>query len=223
MSERTSSLPSIQVPEFISLLLRDGLLHDGYGQSTLVLTCTDFLVNSSVLCDLDSEDVLVLHSQANVLPSSCLVSQRVLWTVERLIVSSGIRDVVVCGHSGCKALEEMMTGQAGSALCGPALARKGREEPEDFMVRVARNLRTARARLERVRQNVVTQMRNICSYPAVSRALAHGSLRLHGWVYLEGPGAILSHDRRTGDFIPLADQPHVPVGLERCRQVETAL
>ena len=38
--------------------------------------------------------------------------------------------------------------------------------------------------------NVVAQLKNLRTHPAVAERLEHGDLRLHGWVYHIGPGVV---------------------------------
>ena len=51
--------------------------------------------------------------------------------------------------------------------------------------------------------NVVAQLKNLRSHPAVAARLAGGDLALHGWVYHIGPGTVTAYDEERKTFQPL--------------------
>ena len=53
--------------------------------------------------------------------------------------------------------------------------------------------------------NVLLQLQNLKTHPAVSAGLEAGTLDLHGWVYHIGSGAVTCHDAAASKFVPLAD------------------
>ena len=56
-----------------------------------------------------------------------------------------------------------------------------------------------------IRENVVAQLENIATHPAVAGALERQELRLHGWVYEIGRGIVSAYDAHSGDFLPLSE------------------
>ena len=60
-----------------------------------------------------------------------------------------------------------------------------------------------------VRENVIAQLANIQTHPSVRLALEEQRVTLHGWVYDIESGCIQAFDRRTGTFVPLAENPTV--------------
>ena len=53
-----------------------------------------------------------------------------------------------------------------------------------------------------VEQNVLTQLANLRTHPAVASRLAQGQLELHGWTYTIETGVVRVHDPSTGTFRP---------------------
>jgi carbonic anhydrase len=49
--------------------------------------------------------------------------------------------------------------------------------------------------------NVVAQLKNLRTHPAVAARIAEGDLALHGWVYHIGPGMVTAYDERSGRFV----------------------
>jgi carbonic anhydrase len=57
-----------------------------------------------------------------------------------------------------------------------------------------------------VQRNVLVQIENLRTHPAVAAALAHGDLRLHGWVYRIETGGVDAYDPDEGKFVCLSEQ-----------------
>lgn len=189
---------------------------------TLLITCSATCATSSILGEADGEDVVQLRIAANDIPPASASDVRITRTLERAI-ASGVRDIVVCGHSCCKSVGERLGESQPSRdrTTSVASALKGR--PEGFMLGMMRRMQAATTLQSRVCQNVVDQLQNLESYPDIANAVADGSVRLHGWVYLDQSGMILSYDQSRGKFVPLADDSEVPLGLTSREQCNSSL
>ena len=56
-------------------------------------------------------------------------------------------------------------------------------------------------------QNVVTQLKNLQSHPAVANRLLAGDLGLHGWIYHIGVGGVTVYNQASGNFqAPASEQ-----------------
>ena len=54
-----------------------------------------------------------------------------------------------------------------------------------------------------VQENVLVQLENLRTHPAVAAALRRGALRLHGWVYKFETGEVFAYHGEEGQFLPL--------------------
>jgi len=54
-----------------------------------------------------------------------------------------------------------------------------------------------------IQENVLVQLENLRTYPAVAARLASGKLQLHGWVYRIETGEVLAYDARSKVFLPV--------------------
>jgi carbonic anhydrase len=54
-----------------------------------------------------------------------------------------------------------------------------------------------------VQENVLAQLENLRTHPAVAARLARGVIHLHGWVYKIETGEVFSYDHAAGQFVPL--------------------
>ncbi|MGA8288099.1 MAG: carbonic anhydrase, partial [Acidobacteriaceae bacterium] len=55
-----------------------------------------------------------------------------------------------------------------------------------------------------VRENVLAQLVNLLTHPAVANAVAAKEVRLHGWVFDIPTATVLTYDAEAGDFVPLS-------------------
>lgn len=71
-----------------------------------------------------------------------------------------------------------------------------------------------------IQENVLAQLENLRTHPAVAARLARGALRLHAWVYKLETGEVFAFDPEEGQFRPLVEihgTPSLlrPIGRER--------
>jgi carbonic anhydrase len=60
-----------------------------------------------------------------------------------------------------------------------------------------------------VKDNVVAQLANLRTHPSVAVGLANKTLQLHGWIFQIESGVMLALDGRTGQFVPLLENPNI--------------
>jgi len=59
-------------------------------------------------------------------------------------------------------------------------------------------------------ENVLVQLENLRTHPAVAVGLAQGELTLHAWVYKIETGEVFAFDPPSGQFVPLAAYVYPP-------------
>ncbi|MCG8449967.1 MAG: hypothetical protein MI725_10370, partial [Pirellulales bacterium] len=83
------------------------------------------------------------------------------------------------------------------------------QQPETLLVtcsnsRINPHLLTQTARDERlnvaIRANVLVQLKNLKTHPAVAEGLSAGRLKLYGWVYQFETGDVFAYDPDAGNF-----------------------
>ena len=183
-------------------------LADQQSPKVLFVTCSDSRVVPELLTQQEPGDLFVIRNAGNIVPSYGPEPGGVSATVEYAVSVLKVADVVICGHSNCGAMAAISSCQCLDHL--PAVAHWLRYADAAKGIVAAREYPTQRERADDlIRENVVAQLANIRTHPAIALALAQGGLNLHGWVYDIENGLIEALDRKTGHFVPLADNPHV--------------
>jgi carbonic anhydrase len=57
-----------------------------------------------------------------------------------------------------------------------------------------------------IQENVLVQLENLRTHPAVAERLERNELRLHGWVYKFETGEVFSYRAQEGQFLLLTDE-----------------
>src|SRR5690606_17147690 len=101
----------------------------------------------------------------------------------------GVRDVVVCGHTHCGAVQAILEPERSAGL--PNLERWLLGAQDTGRIVRERYLHLSGERLLRVAvgEHVRVQLDHLARLPFIARRIAAGELAIHGWVY----------DIRTGD------------------------
>jgi carbonic anhydrase len=179
-------------------------LADGQRPQALFITCSDSRVNPNLITQTGPGELFILRNAGNLVPPYGPSPGGEAAAVEYAVAALKVTDVIVCGHSRCGVMEALLDPEkvrdlpAVSAWTARAeatrrvLREKHRDLPPDVLWEAA------------VRENVLVQLENLRTHPAVAAALSVGRLTLHAWVYQIETGQVLAHDPAQGTFAPLA-------------------
>lgn len=186
-------------------------LAEGQHPEALFVTCSDSRIDPALLTQTRPGDLFVLRNAGNIVPPHLPTPGGEEATVEFAVAALGVKDVVVCGHSRCGAMRGLLDPDA---LAGtPAVAEwlKHAEATRRIMREKYPHL-SADARVTAAAQeNVLVQLENLRTHPAVAAGLARGELKLHGWVYKLETGEVFAFDPESGQFVPLAERVPPPI------------
>ncbi|WP_330334095.1 carbonic anhydrase [Streptomyces sp. NBC_00536] len=165
-------------PEKAGLFARLATTHR---PDTLFIGCSDARVVPELITQREPGELFVIRTAGNLVPAHGPGSDGVGASIEYAVAVLGVRDIVVCGHSACGAMTALAEGRDLAAL--PAVAHWLRHADASL----ARTAQRGGADPDRVgvlvRDNVAAQLANLATHPSVARALAAGTVALHGWVY----------------------------------------
>lgn len=178
----------------------------GQRPEALFITCSDSRINLNLLTQADPGDLFILRNAGNLVPAYDAVGgggERA--TVEFALVALRVRDIIVCGHSHCGAMKALLEPQKLSGL--PAMADwLAHAEPTRLLMQDKyRHLEGEALHMATIEENVLAQVENLRTHPAVADGLVAGDLKLHGWVYQIETGRVLAYDPAYGQFVPLPE------------------
>ena len=139
----------------------------------------------------------------NIIPPYDAIKDKnsVAAAIEFAVLSLKVKDIIVCGHSNCGAMEALYKDER-ELTNMPHLKDwlKLAAPVKDIVLKYYPMIQSeARQRITE-EENVLCQLHNIQTYPFVQEALNAGVLHLHGWDYNIETGKIYAYDTDADMF-----------------------
>lgn len=173
------------------------LVAKGQQPSTLFVGCSDSRVVPHLLMDCGPGELFIVRNVGNLVPpyDASHGYHGTAAAIEFAVLSLGVTDIVVCGHSHCGAMRALYQDL-------PAEAHHMRKWLE-LAREAALPVMESDAALRRVEQrSVVLQVERLMTFPMVRQRVEAGALFLHGWHYIIEDGRVLVLDVHSGEFVP---------------------
>lgn len=172
------------------------LAKEGQQPTQLFLTCADSRLVTSMITSSGPGDLFVVRNVGNLVPLPGAESgdDSVAAAIEYAVDVLKVQSITVCGHSGCGAMQALMSSPpsgAGALTPLKRWLRHGVPSLERLADQGVPDARLAgRAPADAVEQlcltNVVQQLEHLRAHEAVARALDLGTLELHGMYFHVG-------------------------------------
>jgi carbonic anhydrase len=183
--------------------LFERLATSGQNVDTLFITCCDSRVVPNLITQAAPGELFIIRNIGNIVPGPDLPGGTSA-AIEYAVGILGVENIIVCGHTQCGAMEAVLDPGRVEHLPNVrrwvARADRVRTVIDERYAHLAGDARLTAA----VEENVLVQLENLRDFPFVAAGLAAGSLRMSGWVYHIGRGAIYDYDPALGEYVPLA-------------------
>ncbi|MCI0701599.1 MAG: carbonic anhydrase [Planctomycetia bacterium] len=179
-------------------------LVDGQKPQALFITCSDSRMVPDLICQTDPGELFVLRNAGNIVPPHTpgLASGEAA-TIEYAIRGLGIQHIIVCGHTRCGAMQAVAEPSCTANMPRVRLWLDHAQASAEIVCTCYQHL-TPEARWKVLTQeNVLVQLENLRTHPAVAAAMAAGELKLHAWMYKMETGEVFAYDSAAGQFAPL--------------------
>jgi len=182
---------------------------NGQFPDALFVTCSDSRIAPLRITQGQPGDLFILRNIGNFVPPYSEDRPDVSGAgaaVEYAVQYLEVRDIIICGHSDCGALKALYRDRSRFA-CMPHVAK--------WLEHGDRTLEVVRANYPGLspedrdeitsRENVLVQMENLRTYPAVKKAAREGRLHVHAWYYDIGSGTICRYDPEREEYEPIRE------------------
>ena len=180
-------------------------LAKGQQPETLFITCSDSRIDPNLLTRSKPGDLFILRNAGNIVPPHSAGNGGEAATIEFAVAALGVKDIIVCGHSHCGAMRGLLQPEQIASL--PAVSSW--LSHADTTRRIIRDnyghLDGDRLLTAAVEENVLVQLENLRTHPAVNSRLLRGDLHLHGWVYKIETGEVFAYGVEHAQFVKLAE------------------
>jgi carbonic anhydrase len=180
-------------------------LASGQKPMALFITCSDSRISPILLTQAKPGDLFSLRNAGNIIPPYGASRGGEEATIEYAVRALNIEHIIVCGHSHCGAMKALLHPEdvaempaVASWLSHAEATRRIVKENYTHLVDEVSRLKAA------VEENVLVQLENLRTHPAVAAKLAKRAISLHGWVYKIETGQVFSYDPVQGQYAPIS-------------------
>jgi carbonic anhydrase len=167
----------------------------GQRPEALFITCADSRIDPCLLTQTRPGELFICRVIGNIVPPYPDAIGGVSATIEYAAGVLKVPEIIVCGHTDCGVMRGALNPGAFdsypnvAAWLRYAQVEKRESEPSaEFLLALAE-------------RNVVAQLKNLRTHPAVVAGLEEGSLTLHGWVYHIASGTVTAYDEDSREFL----------------------
>jgi carbonic anhydrase len=189
-------------------------LSKGQNPETLFITCSDSRIDPNLLTRSKPGDLFILRNAGNIVPPHGATIGGEAAAIEFAVVVLAVKDIIICGHSLCGAMEGLLQPEKVASLPAMSSWLSHAETTRQIVKANYGHLDGDRLLTATVEENVLVQLENLRALPAVSARLARGDLHLHGWVYKIETGEVFAYDLKSGQFVPVAHYQHPPSQID---------
>ncbi len=190
------------------------LVENGQSPKTLFISCSDSRVVPNLITYTKPGDLFISRNIGNFVPPFDANSEASATpaAIEYAVSVLNVDNIIVCGHTDCGACKSLhldipeddieMTHvrkwlKFGESAKEQAIAFVGNHDPKILY-----------AATEKF--NIIEQIKNLLTYPAVKRKVAEGKIFVQGWYYHLSNGELEYFDPIEHQFLPVADSLKKP-------------
>lgn len=190
-------------------------LATGQNPSALFIGCSDSRVDPSIITQTGMGELFVMRNAGNIVPCYGASNGGEPATIEYAVSVLGVKDIIICGHSGCGAITAMLHPEKMEKL---PLVKEWLDHAEATRRIVLENYPNVTGDEQlavAVSEHVLVQIENLQTHPSVAVKLQRGELTLHGWVYQMQTGEVLAYSSEDGRFTALTSMPPEEAGKRK--------
>ncbi len=204
MQKLISGIHQFREKDFRPLKTLFEQLSKGQNPETLFITCSDSRIDPNLLTRSQPGELFILRNAGNIVPPHGAANGGEAATIEFAVSGLGVKDIIICGHSHCGAMKGLLAPEAVSSMPSLASWLSHAETTRRIVNDNYQHLDGERLVTAAVEENVLVQLENLRTLPAVASRLVKGDLFLHGWVYKIETGEVFAYDFNDGQFVPIA-------------------
>lgn len=170
--------------------------------SALFITCADSRIDPCLLTQTKPGELFICRVIGNIVPRYPQSIGGVSATIEYAVGVLGVPDVIVCGHTDCGVMKGVLNAGALKPLRNVSAWLRHAQPARRAVSKLRGKLSASEFLLAVTESNVIEQLANLRTHPAVSVGLDQGNLNLHGWVYHIAAGAVTTYDASAKRFLP---------------------
>ncbi len=179
---------------------------------TLFITCSDSRISPNLITQTQPGELFILRNVGNLIPPYESMGGMAAG-IEFAVTSLQVKDIIICGHSNCGAMRALLEPEQLGELPATRAWLAHARATERIIWESYGHLKGHELLHATVEENVLVQLENLRSHPAVAKAMASGMLHLHAWVYKIETGEVFAFDPTRGQYVSVTGV-NGPVALD---------
>jgi carbonic anhydrase len=157
----------------------------------LFITCSDSRIDPNLITQTKPGELFIMRNVGNIIPPYGSTNGGEGAAIEYAVQALGLKDIILCGHSDCGAMRGLLQlntlAEDMPLVCdwlkhAEATRRMIKENYKGFEGEELLNVT--------IEENVITQIQNLRTYPAIHSKIHNGQLNLHAWIYKIETGSV---------------------------------
>lgn len=183
-------------------------LAKGQSPDVLFVTCSDSRVAPNWFASTDPGELFVVRNVGNLVPpcdhhGDLDSDHSVVAAIEFSLHNLKVSDIVICGHSGCGAIQAIHNGFENIPTsylknwlrhAQPAVSHEGLTLNFDARFSLEDQLS---------QYNVLQQVAHLKTYPLIQEKIKSNVLKVHAWWFEIGEGSVSAYDEKVQKFVPI--------------------
>src|SRR5271170_3206620 len=108
MQKLIQGIHEFQKENFVPLQGLFERLAKGQNPETLFITCSDSRIDPNLLTRSKPGDLFILRNAGNIVPAHGAGNGGEAATIEFAVAALGVKDIIICGHSHCGAMQSLL-------------------------------------------------------------------------------------------------------------------
>jgi carbonic anhydrase len=197
-------------------------LAQGQNPEALFISCSDSRVIPNLITQTGPGDLFVLRNAGNIVPPHGAGGMGETATIEFAVTALGVKDIVVCGHTLCGAMRGLLDLDSLGSMPAVKSWLAHAESTRRIVTENYAHLDGPARLTATAQENVLVQIENLRTHPAVRSKLVRGELAIHGWVYKTETGEVFAYDHERSQFVPFGESDVGPVPASSSRLSQKA-
>lgn len=158
----------------------------------LFITCCDSRIDPNLITQTQPGELFIIRNIGNIIPPYGKTTGAEGAAIEYAVQELGIKEIIVCGHSHCGAIKGLL--QLGNLVEEMPLVYDWLKYAEATRQVIKENYQGYEGEdllNVAIEENVLTQIENLRTYPAIHSKIHRGQLNIHAWVYKIETGGVV--------------------------------
>ena len=174
-----------------------------------LITCADSRIVTSLITHSQPGQLFIVRNVGNIVPCYGTTNNGELAAVEYAITTLGIEHIIVCGHTGCGAMTQLVD-PAGPGTPSVMDWLRHANATQEIIREHYQHLKGEALVNAAAEENVLVQLEHLRTLPVVASRISSGKVHLHGWMYKLATGEMFTYDANVNQFVKFGSSLAAP-------------